>query len=52
MAERGYGWEKLMIDMFCQEYWAEAERRLETHIARFHNIYGPHGCRGYFTHPA
>ncbi len=41
MAERGYGWEKLMSEMFCQEYWAE--RRLETHIARFHNVYGPHG---------
>ena len=22
MAERGYGWEKLMSEMFCQEYWA------------------------------
>ena len=41
MAERGYGWEKLLSEMFCQEYWAE--RGLETHIARFHNIYGPHG---------
>src|SRR6202142_1517424 len=41
MAERGYGWEKLISEMFCQEYWAE--RKLETHIARFHNIYGPHG---------
>lgn len=41
MAERGYGWEKLMSEMFCQEYWAE--RGLETHIARFHNIYGPFG---------
>jgi GDP-D-mannose 3',5'-epimerase len=41
MAERGYGWEKLMSEMFCEEYWAE--RGLETHIARFHNIYGPHG---------
>jgi GDP-D-mannose 3', 5'-epimerase len=41
MAERGYGWEKLMSEMFCQEYWAE--RGLETHIARFHNVYGPHG---------
>jgi nucleoside-diphosphate-sugar epimerase len=41
MAERGYGWEKLISEMFCQEYWAE--RHLETHIARFHNIYGPHG---------
>jgi nucleoside-diphosphate-sugar epimerase len=41
MAERGYGWEKLMSEMFCQEYWAE--RRLKTFIARFHNVYGPHG---------
>ena len=41
MAERGYGWEKLISEMFCQEYWAE--RGLETHMARFHNIYGPHG---------
>jgi GDP-D-mannose 3',5'-epimerase len=41
MAERGYGWEKLMSEMFCQEYWAE--RNLETHIARFHNVYGPNG---------
>ena len=41
MAERGYGWEKLISEMFCQEYWAE--RGLETHMARFHNIYGPNG---------
>jgi GDP-D-mannose 3',5'-epimerase len=41
MAERGYGWEKLMSEMFCQEYWAE--RGFETHIARFHNVYGPFG---------
>jgi nucleoside-diphosphate-sugar epimerase len=41
MAERGYGWEKLMSEMVCQEYWAE--RGLETHIARFHNVYGPYG---------
>lgn len=41
MAERGYGWEKLMSEMFCQEYWAE--RGLRTHIARFHNVYGPNG---------
>jgi nucleoside-diphosphate-sugar epimerase len=41
MAERGYGWEKLVSEMFCQEYWAE--RKFETHIARFHNVYGPHG---------
>ncbi|NUQ61669.1 MAG: NAD-dependent epimerase/dehydratase family protein [Pirellulales bacterium] len=41
MAERGYGWEKLMSEMFCQEYWAE--RGMKTFIARFHNVYGPHG---------
>ncbi len=41
MAERGYGWEKLFSEMVCQEYWAE--RRMKTFIARFHNVYGPHG---------
>jgi nucleoside-diphosphate-sugar epimerase len=41
MAERGYGWEKLMSEMFCEEYWHE--RGLQTFIARFHNVYGPYG---------
>ncbi len=41
MAERGYGWEKLLSEMFCQEYWAE--RGLKTAIARLHNVYGPFG---------
>jgi GDP-D-mannose 3',5'-epimerase len=41
MAERGYGWEKLMSEIFCQEYWAE--RGLKTFIPRFHNVYGPWG---------
>src|SRR5215207_6471177 len=41
MAERGYGWEKLMSEIFCQEYWAE--RGLKTFIARYHNVYGPRG---------
>jgi nucleoside-diphosphate-sugar epimerase len=40
-AERGYGWEKLMSEMFCQEY--TAERGMKTFIARFHNVYGPNG---------
>lgn len=40
-AERGYGWEKLMSEMFCQEY--TAERGMKTYIARFHNVYGPNG---------
>jgi nucleoside-diphosphate-sugar epimerase len=41
LSERGYGWEKLISEMFCQEYWAE--RRMKTFIARFHNVYGPWG---------
>lgn len=41
MPERGYGWEKLISEIFCQEYWAE--RELKTFIARFHNVYGPNG---------
>jgi nucleoside-diphosphate-sugar epimerase len=39
--ERGYGWEKLMSEIFCQEYWAE--RELKTFVPRFHNVFGPHG---------
>ena len=41
MSERGYGWEKLISEMFCQEYWHE--RGMKTFIARFHNVYGPMG---------
>jgi len=41
MSERGYGWEKLLSEMFCEEYWAE--RGMKTAIARFHNVYGPFG---------
>ncbi|MCJ7519803.1 MAG: NAD-dependent epimerase/dehydratase family protein [Anaerolineaceae bacterium] len=41
MAERGYGWEKLLSEIFCQEY--SAERGMKTFIARFHNVYGPNG---------
>lgn len=41
MAERGYGWEKLLSEMFCEEYWAE--RGMKTFIPRYHNIYGPNG---------
>jgi nucleoside-diphosphate-sugar epimerase len=36
MAERGYGWEKLVSEMFCEEYWHE--RGMKTFIARFHNV--------------
>ena len=41
MAERGYGWEKLLSEIFCQEY--ANERDMKTFIARFHNVYGPNG---------
>lgn len=41
MAERGYGWEKLISEMFCQEY--TGARGMKTFIARFHNVYGPNG---------
>jgi GDP-D-mannose 3', 5'-epimerase len=41
MSERGYGWEKLISEQFCQEYWFE--RGMKTFIARFHNVYGPNG---------
>ena len=41
MAERGYGWEKLLSEMLCQEY--HAERGMQTFIARLHNVYGPYG---------
>jgi len=40
-AERGYGWEKLIAEQKCQEMFIE--KGMETHIARFHNVYGPHG---------
>jgi nucleoside-diphosphate-sugar epimerase len=39
--EEGYGWEKLYAEKLC-EYYA-AEGKLETRVARFHNIYGPLG---------
>ncbi len=39
--EEGYGWEKLFSEKMCQ-YFAE-EGKLETRIARFHNVYGPLG---------
>ena len=39
--EDGYGWEKLFSEKLCQ-YYAE-EGRMQTRVARFHNIYGPLG---------
>jgi len=36
-----YGWEKLFTERLCKNYYSDY--RLETRIARFHNIYGPYG---------
>lgn len=39
--EEGYGWEKLYAEKLCQYYVEEG--KLDTRVARFHNIYGPLG---------
>jgi nucleoside-diphosphate-sugar epimerase len=36
-----YGWEKLQAEHLCRAYW-EAYG-MDTHVARFHNVYGPLG---------
>jgi len=39
--EEGYGWEKLYAEKLCQYYTDEG--KVDTRVARFHNIYGPLG---------
>ena len=41
MPEDGYGWEKLFSERMCRHF--SEDFSLETRIARFHNVYGPHG---------
>jgi len=41
MPEDGYGWEKLFSERLCRHF-AE-DFGLHTRVARFHNVYGPHG---------
>ena len=36
-----YGWEKLVTERLCTHY--REEYGIETHIVRFHNIFGPYG---------
>jgi GDP-D-mannose 3', 5'-epimerase len=36
-----YGWEKLIAERLCQHY--REDYGMDTHIVRFHNIYGPQG---------
>lgn len=40
--EDGYGWEKLFSERMCRHF--REDFGLETRIARFHNVYGPHGA--------
>lgn len=40
-AEDGYGWEKLFSERMCRHF--REDYGLETRIARYHNVYGPHG---------
>lgn len=41
-AEPGYGWEKLFSELACRYY--REDHGLQTHIVRFHNIFGPLGA--------
>lgn len=39
--EDGYGWEKLFGERMCRHFTEDL--KLETRVARFHNVYGPLG---------
>lgn len=39
--EDGYGWEKLFAERMCRHFTEDFG--LETRVARYHNVYGPHG---------
>jgi len=41
LAEDGYGWEKLFSERMCRHF--REDFGLYTRVARFHNVYGPHG---------
>ena len=41
LAEDGYGWEKLFSERLCRHF--REDYGLYTRVARFHNVYGPHG---------
>ena len=41
MPEDGYGWEKLFSERMCRHF--REDFGLKTRVARFHNVYGPHG---------
>ncbi len=41
MPEDGYGWEKLFSERMCAHFTEDFG--LATRVARYHNVYGPHG---------
>ena len=41
MPEDGYGWEKLFSERMCRHFYEDYG--IDIRIARYHNIYGPHG---------
>src|SRR5207245_6701290 len=41
MPEDGYGWEKLFSERMCRHF--REDFGLQTRMARYHNVYGPHG---------
>ena len=41
MPEDGYGWEKLFSERMCRHFTEDFG--IETRVARYHNVYGPHG---------
>lgn len=41
MHEDGYGWEKLFSERMCRHFMEDFG--LEARVARYHNVYGPHG---------
>ena len=41
MPEDGYGWEKLFSERMCRHFTEDFG--LATRVARYHNVYGPHG---------
>jgi nucleoside-diphosphate-sugar epimerase len=41
MPEDGYGWEKLFSERMCRNF--QDDFGIQTRVARYHNVYGPHG---------
>jgi len=41
LPEDGYGWEKLFSERMCRHF--REDFGIQTRVARYHNVYGPHG---------